>query len=95
MYDGTYLYGTTSTGGTYGNGTVFRFAPVAMNATATPTPLYQFGANANDGIKPIDNVIKVGNTLYGMTVYGGAPGPSPDDPGVTGNGAIFAIPIPQ
>jgi len=94
MYDGTYLYGTTSIGGTYGNGTVFRFAPVAMGGTTTPTLLYQLGAHASDGIKPIDNVIKIGNTLYGMTVYGGATGPSPDDPTVTGNGAIFAIPLP-
>ena len=65
-----------------------------MGGTASPTLLYQFGANTNDGIKPIDNVIKVGNTLYGMTVYGGAAGPSPDNPGITGNGAIFAIPLP-
>ena len=94
-YDGTYLYGTTSAGGAYGHGTVFRLAPVAMNGTATPTLLYQFGAHANDGIKPIDNVIKVGNTLYGMTVYGGASGPSPDDPSVNGNGTVFAIPLPD
>ncbi len=86
MYDGAFLYGTTSAGGTYGNGTVFRFTPVAFGGTTTPTVLYQFGGNANDGAKPIDNVIKVGNTLYGMTVYGGA-GPSP------GNGTVFAIPL--
>jgi len=95
MYDGTYLYGTTSAGGAYGNGTVFRFAPVPMGGTATPTLLYQFGANANDGIKPIDNVIRVGNALYGMTVYGGASGPSPDDPSVNGSGTVFAIPLPD
>ncbi len=95
MYDGAYLYGTTSAGGAYGNGTVFRVAPVAMGGTAAPTLLYQFGANANDGIKPIDNVIKVGNTLYGMTVYGGAPGPSPDDPSVNGSGTVFAIALPN
>lgn len=95
MYDGTYLYGTTSAGGAYGNGTVFRFAPVPMGGTATPTLLYQFGADANDGIKPIDNVIRVGNTLYGMTVYGGASGPSPDEPSVNGSGTIFAIPLPD
>ncbi|MFO1325580.1 MAG: choice-of-anchor tandem repeat GloVer-containing protein [Burkholderiales bacterium] len=95
MYDGTYLYGTTSAGGTFDKGTVFRVAPVAMNGTATPTILYHFGTRPNDGIKPIDNVIRIGNTLFGMTVYGGAPGPSPDDPGVTGNGTVFAIPLPN
>ena len=83
---------TESAGGTHGNGTVFRFAPVAMGGKAAPTLLYQFGANANDGIKPIDNVIKVGSTLYGMTVYGGASGPSPDDPSVTGSGTATISP---
>jgi len=95
MYDGTYLYGTTSAGGAHGNGTVFRFAPVPMGGTATLALLYQFGAYANDGIKPIDNVIRVGSTLYGMTVYGGASGPSPDDPAVNGSGTVFAIPLPD
>lgn len=95
MYDGAYLYGTTSAGGAHGNGTVFRFAPVPMGGTATLTMLYQFGGYANDGIKPIDNVIRVGSTLYGMTVYGGASGPSPDDPAVNGSGTVFAIPLPD
>ena len=95
MYDGTYLYGTTSAGGQYGNGTVFRFAPVAPGGSASPTLLHPFGGKANDGIKPIDNVVKVGNMLYGMTVYGGAPGASPDDPAVNGNGTVFAIALPN
>jgi uncharacterized repeat protein (TIGR03803 family) len=93
MYDGRYLYGTTSAGGTFDKGTVFRVAPVPMGAAATPSIVYHFGTRADDGIKPIDNVIKVGNTLFGMTVYGGAPGPSPDDPKVNGSGTVFAIPL--
>ncbi len=68
---------------------------VPMGGTATLALLYQFGAYANDGIKPIDNVIRVGSTLYGMTVYGGASGPSPDDPAVNGSGTVFAIPLPD
>lgn len=95
MFDGTYLYGTTSGGGKHGMGTVFRVAPVAMGGTATPTVLQHFGSSSNDGQKPIDNVIRVGNTLYGMTVYGGASGKSPDSSSYTGNGAIFAIPLPD
>jgi uncharacterized repeat protein (TIGR03803 family) len=88
MYDGTYLFGTTSAGGLYGKGTVFRIRPVAFGAKATPTLLHHFGADANAGAKPIDNVIKVGNTLYGLTVYGGlAAG--------LGNGTVFAIPLPN
>ena len=38
---------------------------------------------------------RVGNTLYGLTVYGGASGKSPDSSSYTGNGAIFAIPLPD
>ena len=30
-----------------------------------------------------------------MTVYGGAPGPSPDDPSVNGSGTVFAIALPN
>lgn len=94
LYDGTHLYGTTSAGGTYDGGTVFRFKPVPFGSTTTPDVIYAFGAAKGDGSKPIDNVIRVGSMLYGMTVYGGAPGASPDDTKVTGNGAIFAIPVP-
>jgi uncharacterized repeat protein (TIGR03803 family) len=83
MYDGTYLYGTTSAGGQFDKGTVFRLTPPAFGMTATPTVLYSFGGAPNDGAKPIDNVIEVGSTLYGLTVYGGA-----------GSGTIFAVPLP-
>jgi uncharacterized repeat protein (TIGR03803 family) len=93
LYDGTYLYGTTSAGGAYDKGTVFRFTPPSFGGTVTPTVLYEFGTKTDDGIKPIDDVIKLGDTLYGMTVYGGASGPSPDDVGVHGSGAIFALPL--
>lgn len=88
MYDGTYLFGTTSAGGAFGKGTVFRIMPVAFGAKTTPTVLHHFGANANDGAKPIDNVIEVGDALYGLTVYGGA------GAGL-GNGTVFAIPLPN
>lgn len=94
MFDGTYLYGTTSAGGKHDRGTVFRIAPVPFGAIATPQILYHFGDSAGDGSKPIDNVIKLDAMLYGMTVYGGADVPSPDDPARTGRGAIFAVPIP-
>ncbi len=95
MYDGTYLYGTTSAGGDHDGGTVFRVAPVPFGAVATPQILYQFGDSAGDGSKPIDNVIEFNAMLYGMTVYGGANVPSPDVAAQKGRGAIFAIPIPH
>jgi len=94
MFDGTNLYGTTSAGGRHDKGTVFRIAPVPFGAVATPQILYDFGDNASDGSKPIDNVIELDGMLYGMTVYGGADVPSPDDASRTGRGAIFAIRIP-
>jgi hypothetical protein len=73
---------------------VFRIAPVPFGAVATPQILYHFGDSASDGSKPIDNVIEQDGMLFGMTVYGGADVPSPDDPSRTGRGAIFAIRIP-
>jgi hypothetical protein len=42
-------------------------------------------------MRPIDNVIKLGTTLYGLTVLGGTNNTSPDDPTMTGNGTIFAL----
>lgn len=95
MFDGRYLYGTTSAGGSFDKGTIFRVAPVPFGGSSVPQILHHLGASANDGAKPIDNVIKVGNTLYGMTVYGGASVPSPDNASVTGNGSIFAVPLPD
>jgi uncharacterized repeat protein (TIGR03803 family) len=94
MYDGTYLYGTTSLGGAHDSGTVFRFTPVPFGVTAKPEILYHFGDAPGDGSKPIDNVIEVNGMLYGMSVYGGADLPSPDTATQTGRGAIFAIPVP-
>jgi uncharacterized repeat protein (TIGR03803 family) len=44
--------------------------------------LHSFAGNP-DGQKPIDNVILLNNTLYGMTVFGGT----------SNEGTIFAIPL--
>jgi uncharacterized repeat protein (TIGR03803 family) len=93
MYDGTYLYGTTSLGGRHDHGTVFRIAPVPFGAVAAPQIVYHFGDLPGDGSKPIDNVIELEGMLYGMSVYGGADVASPDSPTERGRGAIFAIPI--
>jgi len=66
------LYGTTVTGGTNGNGTVFELKP--SGSGWTETVLYSFG-DASDGIIPIGSVLldEKGN-LYGLTQQGGAPG---------------------
>lgn len=66
IYDGTYLYGTTFHGGTYGLGTVFRIKPngtgdsILFNCTPT-TPRDLEGALYSDG-----------SHFYGTSVGGGA-----------------------
>ena len=62
------LYGTTSTGGRYHDGTVFRLAP--SGAIWTETVLHSF--NDKDGSHPLDGLIfdQAGN-LYGTTLFGG------------------------
>ena len=64
------LYGTTSTGGTYGYGTVYQLK--RSGTTWTETVLYNF-QDGNDGGSPYAGVIldKSGN-LYGATVSGGS-----------------------
>jgi uncharacterized repeat protein (TIGR03803 family) len=63
------LYGTTSSGGAYGNGTVFKLTP-----TGAETVLHSFGSSG-DGVAPYAGVImdKAGN-FYGSTCCGGAHG---------------------
>jgi uncharacterized repeat protein (TIGR03803 family) len=76
LLNGTTLYGTTQLGGSKGNGTVFEIDTSGDNYDR----IYDF-QNAPDGANPIDNVILLDNTLYGMTEAGGA----------CGNGTIFAL----
>jgi uncharacterized repeat protein (TIGR03803 family) len=72
------LYGTTSTGGTNGNGTVFR-----LNADGSGyTVLHHFSGLAGDGAAPVAAVIEGGDgALYGTTAAGGS----------GGNGTVFKI----
>jgi uncharacterized repeat protein (TIGR03803 family) len=86
ILSGNTLYGTTmrggSGGGNSGNGTVF-----ALNTDGTGfTNLHIFTAtNAvhinSDGAAPSGGVILSGNTLYGITQFGGS----------SGNGTVFAV----
>jgi len=62
------LYGTTSNGGTYGQGTVFR-----VTLAGVRTILYSFGATPNDGIVPTAALIQADDgNFYGTTTSGGA-----------------------
>jgi uncharacterized repeat protein (TIGR03803 family) len=76
LLNGTTLYGTTRLGGSKGNGTVFQ-----INTDGTGYDrIWEFQPSP-DAAKPVDSVILVANTLYGMTESGGT----------CGNGAIFAL----
>lgn len=66
LYDGTFLYGMTSSGGPTANGTVFKIKP---DGTAY-AKLLDFDGN-NKGGSPYGSLISDGTFLYGMTYIGG------------------------
>jgi uncharacterized repeat protein (TIGR03803 family) len=74
--NGTTLYGTTQLGGSQGYGTVFQIDTTGDNYDR----IYDF-QGGNDAANPVDNVILLDNTLYGMTEAGGQ----------CGDGAIFSL----
>jgi uncharacterized repeat protein (TIGR03803 family) len=85
---GNELYGTTVSGGTAGNGTVF-----CLKTDGTGfTTLYNFSARSPfpcpctnaDGSAPEAPLILSGNTLYGTTFGGGA----------SGYGTVFSLSLP-
>jgi uncharacterized repeat protein (TIGR03803 family) len=63
--DGSF-YGTTSGGGAYGGGVVFR-----ITTTGAETVLYSFGASATDGVSPNALVQGSDGNFYGTTMGGG------------------------
>lgn len=70
------LYGTTSQGGTFGYGTVFK-----VDAQGNESVLYTFAGGA-DGAYPYAGVVlDAGGNVYGTTVYGG----------VSGYGILFEV----
>jgi uncharacterized repeat protein (TIGR03803 family) len=80
MLNGNVLYGTTRMGGTFGMGSVFQ-----INTDGTGyARVHNFSGGTADGANPIDDVILVNNTLYGMTEAGGK----------CNLGVIFAIALP-
>jgi len=70
------LYGTTSRGGTSGNGTVFK-----IDTTGKETVLYNFPHGSGSAYQPEAGLIDVNGKLYGTTYYGGA----------YGDGTVFAM----
>lgn len=63
------LYGTTTSGGQYGDGTVFE-----VSASGTESILYSFGGTSTDGITPAPGRLAMDSNgnLYGTTLSGGA-----------------------
>jgi uncharacterized repeat protein (TIGR03803 family) len=74
------LYGTTSAGGAYGDGTLF-----SITAGGTEKVLHTFGnacpSACTDGSEPFAGLIDVKGMLYGTTSAGG----------VNGYGTVFSI----
>jgi len=64
------LYGTTNSGGTSGNGTVFE-----ITTAGTLTSLHSFcsqGPPCTDGFYPFAGLLLAGGKFYGTTAFGGA-----------------------
>jgi uncharacterized repeat protein (TIGR03803 family) len=75
IVDGLNLYGTTSSGGTFGAGTVFR-----INGDGEETVLYDF-KGGGDGADPEAALLLIGGNLYGTTSAGGG----------SGSGTVFEV----
>ena len=72
------LYGTASTGGTAGAGTIFK----VNSTTGAAVTVYSF-LGKNDGKEPLTALTVFGNTLYGTANFGG----------LKGDGTLFSLPI--
>ncbi len=78
------LYGTSTSGGSSGNGTVFSFSI----KSSTQNVVYSF-QGGNDGAWPGPGLLKVGGLLYGVTFYGGGSAACTSGPG--GCGTLFSL----
>jgi len=85
------LYGTASSGGIEGNGTVFSLTPPALPGGAwTEAVLHAFTGGA-DGSGPAASVtIGPAGDIYGTTYFGGA-GPCTSPGNAPGCGTVFAL----
>jgi uncharacterized repeat protein (TIGR03803 family) len=64
------LYGTTTEGGPFGDGTVFELSPAVPQWKETV--LYNFGGFPGDVTNPFDSLILVDGNLFGTANHGGA-----------------------
>lgn len=63
------LFGSTTAGGAYDQGVVFKLSPTTAGAW-NETVLHSFG-NGTDGSEPSGDLVKRGSALYGVTDSGG------------------------
>ncbi|HEY3761027.1 MAG TPA: choice-of-anchor tandem repeat GloVer-containing protein [Verrucomicrobiae bacterium] len=86
LYWDNALFGTTSRGGKFGNGTLFK---INLDGSGFTT-LHTFSSTNNasmtnsDGADPLGNLIVASNTLYGTTSMGGT----------NADGTIYAVTFP-
>ena len=86
-----YLYGTTASGGAYGQGTVF-----TLNGNGTDYILHSFGGGTSDGANPQGGLVVDGTTIYGTTANGGfltSQNAGSSCVNSNGCGTVFGIPI--
>jgi len=77
------LYGTTSAGGTFNHGSVFKVSH-GLDGKWMQSVLYSFGAIPNDGIQPEASlVMDASGNLYGTTYTGGG--------GAYSSGTVFEL----
>jgi uncharacterized repeat protein (TIGR03803 family) len=84
VLSGNTLFGTASSGGSSGNGTVFRLDTDGTDFTnlhSFTTSSRGFPSTNSDGYYPQAGVVLSGNALYGTAVYGG----------VFGRGTVFKV----
>jgi uncharacterized repeat protein (TIGR03803 family) len=74
LLSGSMLYGTTISGGTGGDGTIFQLGTNGAGYAVT----HSFQNGADNGRNPNGSLVQAGSTLYGLTVGGG-----------TGEGTVF------
>lgn len=75
------LYGTTYTGGKYGDGTVF-----TISTSGAEQVLHSFQPYTGDGLNPSAALLSMNGTLYGTTKYGGIP-----SSGGCNAGTVFSV----
>jgi uncharacterized repeat protein (TIGR03803 family) len=65
---GGQLYGTTTAGGTYNAGTVYKLTPPSAPGDPwTATLLHNFAASGRDGGKPLDTLLPLHGAFFGTT----------------------------